>query len=398
VNKKTIKDLGNIEGKRIFVRADLNVPQDDNGKIMDDTRIRESLATLKFLLERGAKVVLASHLGRPKGKEAIYSLRPVARALGKLLPFKVIMANDCIGPEVEAQAYALKNGQILLLENIRFYKEETDNDPEFTKKLAALAEIYVNDAFGTAHRAHASTEGIAHHLPAVAGLLMEKEITILGKAILNPKRPMAVIIGGKKIADKMPVIDNLLNLANTIIIGGGMTYTFIKAQGGNVGNSIVDDNKINYCINVINEAKKKGVNLVLTVDTVVADKFSNDANTQVVDIFNVPDGWEGLDIGPKTIEKIRTAIKGSGTIIWNGTLGFNEFEKFIVGTREVAKAIGAETEVGAITIVGGGDSAAAVAHLGLAREFTHISTGGGASLEMLEGKILPGVSALEDKI
>jgi len=397
MNKKTIKDLEDIRGLRFFVRADLNVPQDEKGKIMDDNRIRESLPTLKYLLERGAKVILASHLGRPKGKDKIFSLAPVAKALGKLLPFKVIMANDCIGPEVEAQAASLKDGQILLLENIRFYKEETDNDPKFTSRLAGLADIYVNDAFGTAHRAHSSTEGIAHHLPAVAGLLMEKEISILGKAILNPQRPLVVIIGGKKIADKMPVIDNLLNLANTIIIGGGMTYTFIKAQGGNVGNSIVDNNKLDYCVGVIKAAKAKGVNLLLTVDTVAADKFANDAKTQVVDIFSVPDGWEGLDIGPKTIEKIRDVLKGSGTIIWNGTLGVNEFENFIVGTREVAKAIGEATKAGATTIVGGGDSAAAVAHLGLENRFTHISTGGGASLEMLEGKILPGVAALNDR-
>jgi len=409
MNKKTIKDLGDIKGKRIFVRADLNVPQNEKGKIMDDNRIRESLATLTYLLKKGARVILCSHLGRPKGKEEIWSLKPVAKRLQALLPhapitpgvmvplYKVIMAKDCIGPEVEAQVAKLKNGQILLLENIRFYKEETDNDPEFTKKLANLADIYVNDAFGTAHRAHASTEGIAHYLPAVAGLLMEKEIDILGKAIQNPKRPLVVIIGGKKIADKMPVIDNLLNLANTIIIGGGMTYTFIKAQGGNVGKSIVDDSKIDYCKGVIKAAKEKGVNLLLTVDTVAADKFANDANKKIVDIFNVPDGWEGLDIGPKTIERIKAALVGSGTIIWNGTLGVNEFENFIVGTREVAKAIGAATAKGAITIVGGGDSAAAVAHLKLTKKFTHISTGGGASLEMLEGKILPGVAALNNK-
>ena len=394
MNKKTIKDLTDIRSKRIFVRADLNVPQDDKGKITDDNRIRESIATLKYLLDKGARVILCSHLGRPKGKEAIWSLKPVAEALRKLLPKnKIIMAGDCIGPEVEFQANALKEGEILLLENIRFYKEETDNDLGFTKKLAALADYYVNDAFGTAHRAHASTEGIAHHLPAVAGLLMEKEINILGNAIENPKRPLVVIIGGKKLADKMPVIDNLLTLADKIIIGGGMTYTFIKAQGGKVGNSIVDDSKLDYCVGVLKQSNK----ILLSVDTVAADRFANDANTQIVDIFQVPDGWEGLDIGPRTIEAIKSAIKGSGTIIWNGTLGVNEFEKFIVGTRKVAKAIGEATKAGATTIVGGGDSAAAVAHLGLTKKFTHISTGGGASLEMLEGKILPGVAALEDK-
>jgi 3-phosphoglycerate kinase len=397
MEKATLRELNDIKGKRVFIRVDHNVPQDEGGQITDDTRIRESLGTIRYCLDKGARVILCTHLGRPKGKDKTFSLAPVAKALGKLLPYKVIMANDCIGPEVEAQVASLKDGQILLLENIRFYAEETDNDPLFTGRLAGLADVYVNDAFGTAHRAHSSTEGIAHHLPAVAGLLMEKEIDILGKAILNPKRPLVVIIGGKKIADKMPVIDNLLNLANTIIIGGGMTYTFIKAQGGNVGNSIVDDNKIEYCKNVIKSAKERGINLLLTVDTVAADRFSNDANTQIVDIFSIPNGWEGLDIGPKTIAKIKDALKGSGTIIWNGTLGVNEFEKFIVGTREVAKAIGEATKAGAITIVGGGDSAAAVAHLGLTDKFTHISTGGGASLEMLEGKILPGVAALNDR-
>lgn len=404
MNKQTIKDLGNIKGKRILVRADLNVPQDEKGKIMDDNRIRESLPTLEYLLKKGARIILCSHLGRPKGKEEIYSLKPVAERIKKLFvaknpdaPVKVTMAKDCIGSEVEAQVTKLKNGEILLLENIRFYKEETDNEPEFTKKLASLADIYVNDAFGTAHRAHSSTEGVAHHIPAVAGLLMEKEINILGAAIEKPKRPLTVIIGGKKLADKMPVIDNLLNLADTIIIGGGMTYTFIKAQGGRIGNSIVDNSKLEYCASVIEAAKKKGIKLLLSVDTVAADKFANDANRQVVDIFNVPDGWEGLDIGPKTIEVIKAALKGSGTIIWNGTMGVNEFENFIVGTREVAKAIGEATKAGAITIVGGGDSAAAVAHLKLTKKFTHISTGGGASLEMLEGKVLPGVAALNDK-
>jgi len=397
MNKKIIKDLGDIKGKRILVRADLNVPQDEQGKITDDNRIRESLATLKYLLEKGARVVLCSHLGRPKGKEEIWSLKPVAERLRKLLTYKVIMATDCIGPDVEKQVAALKNGEMLLLENIRFYKEETDNEIEFTKKLAALADIYVNDAFGTAHRAHASTEGVAKFLPAVAGFLMEKEIAILGNAIENPKRPLTVIIGGKKLADKMPVIDNLLNMADTIIIGGGMTYTFVKAQGGSVGNSIVDNTKIEYCADVIKAAKEKGINLLLSSDTVAADRFANDANRKVVDIFNIPDGWEGLDIGPQTIESIKTVMRGSGTIIWNGTMGVNEFENFIVGTREVAKAIGNATKAGAITIVGGGDSAAAVAHLGLADKFTHISTGGGASLEMLEGKILPGVAALNDK-
>ena len=398
MNKKTIKDLGDIRGKRIFVRADLNVPQDEKGKITDDIRIRESLATLKFLLGGGARVILASHLGRPKGKEAVWSLAPVAQRLRELLPkTKIIMANDCIGAEVLRQATALKDGEILLLENVRFYKEEVDNDREHAKKLAALAEIFVNDSFGVNHRAQSSITGIAEFLPAVAGFLVEKEISILGNAIANPKRPLTVILGGKKIADKIPVIDNLLNLANTIIIGGGMTYTFIKAQGGKIGNSVVDDSKLEYCAEVLKTAKKKGVRILLASDTVAADKFANDAKTQTVDTFKIPDGWEGLDIGPETVESIKTIMRGSGTIIWNGPLGVFELDKFIAGTREVAKAIGEATKAGAITIVGGGDSAAAVAQLGLADKFTHISTGGGASLEMMEGKILPGVAALEDK-
>jgi phosphoglycerate kinase len=408
MNKQTIRDLGDIKGKRIIVRADLNVPQNDKGKITDDNRIRESLATLVYLLKKGARVILCSHLGRPKGREEIWSLKPVAKRLQALLPhapvgampgvfaplYKVIMAKDCIGEAVEKQVEKLKNGQILLLENIRFYKQETDNDPEFTKQLAKLGDIYVNDAFGTAHRAHASTEGLAHHLPAVAGLLMEKEITILGDAIANPKRPLTVIIGGKKIADKVGVLDNLLNLADTIVIGGGMTYTFVKSQGGQIGNSIVDDNMLDYCANVIKTAKQKGVNLILCTDTTAADKFSADANTKIVDVYNIPDGWEGLDLGPKSIENIKTAISNSGTIIWCGPLGVFEFEKFSVGTREIAKAI---IKTKAITIVGGGDSVSAIQKLGLADKFTHVSTGGSASLELIEGKTLPGVAALNDK-
>ena len=308
--------------------------------------------------------------------------------------YKVIMATDCIGPEVEKQVATMKNGEVLLLENIRFYKEETDNDVEFTKKLASLADIYVNDAFGTAHRAHASTEGIAHFLPAVAGLLMEKEINILGSAIESPKRPFTVIIGGKKIADKVAVLDNLLTLADTIIIGGGMTYTFVKSQGGKVGNSIVDNNMIDYCAGVLKTAKEKGVNFIVCTDSVAADKFAPDANTQIVPSNNIPDGWEGLDMGPNSVKRAVDALKDSGTIIWCGPLGVFEFDKFANGTREIAKAV---TSTKAITIVGGGDSASAVQKLGFANKFTHISTGGGASLEMLEGKILPGVAALNEK-
>jgi len=395
MEKATVKDLGNIKGKRIFLRADLNVPQDEKGNITDDTRIRESLATLNYCIEKGARVIMCSHLGRPKSKDdKVWSLKPVAERLSKLMPkVKITMAVDCIGSGVEKQVKALKDGEVLMLENIRFYKEETDNDPAFAKKLAKLADYFVNDAFGAAHRAHASTEGIAKYLPSVAGFLMEKEIRILGTAIKNPKRPLTVIIGGKKVADKIPVIDNLLNIAQTVIIGGGMTYTFIKAQGGKVGNSIVDDSRLDYCLNVIKTAKEKGIKLVLPVDTVAADKFAADANTKVVDVFKIPDGWEGLDLGPKSIENVKKAVKDSGTIIWGGPVGVFEFEKFANGTREVAKAI---TETKAVTIVGGGDSAAAVVGLGFGGKFTHISTGGGASLELLEGKTLPGVAALLD--
>ena len=393
MEKSTVREIGDLKGKRVFLRADLNVPQDENGKITDDTRIRESLATLRFCVEKGARVILCSHLGRPKSKDdKEWSLKPVAVKLNELLHgVKVTLANDCIGEEVEKQVAELDDGQVLLLENIRFYKEETDNDTKFAKKLAKLADYYVNDAFGAAHRAHASTEGIAKFLPAVAGFLLEKEIKILGEAVNNPKRPLSVIIGGKKIADKIPVIDNLLKIADSIIIGGGMTYTFVKAQGGEIGNSIVDDSRVDYCRDVIKAAKEAGVKLLLSLDTVAADKFAPDANTKIVDVFKIPAGWEGLDIGPKTIENIKKTIKGSGTIIWCGPLGVSEFEIFANGTREIAKAI---TETSAVTIVGGGDSASAVVRLGFGDKFTHISTGGGASLELLEGKVLPGIAAL----
>ena len=395
MEKSTVREIGELKGKRVFLRADLNVPQDDNGKITDDTRIRESLATLRFCIEKGARVVLCSHLGRPKSKEdKQWSLKPVAERLKELLKgVKVTLANDCIGTEVEKQVAALEDGQVLLLENIRFYKEETSNDPKFAKQLAGFADYYINDAFGAAHRAHASTEGITKFLPAVAGFLLEKEIKILGESVNNPKRPLTVIIGGKKIGDKIPVIDNLLKIADAIIIGGGMTYTFVKAQGGEIGNSIVDASKVDYCRDVIKAAKDAGVKLLLSLDTVAADNFAPDANTKIVDVYKIPEGWEGLDIGPKTIENMKKVIKDSGTIIWCGPLGVSEFEIFANGTREIAKAI---TDTKAVTIVGGGDSASAVVRLGYGDKFTHISTGGGASLELLEGKILPGVAALYD--
>ncbi|KAI4454049.1 phosphoglycerate kinase [Holotrichia oblita] len=395
MEKATVREIENLKGKRVFLRADLNVPQDEKGNVTDDTRIRESLATLRYLTDKGARVVLCSHLGRPKSKDdKSASLKPVANRLKEMLKgANITLAKDCIGAEVEAQVKALKDGQVLMLENIRYYKEETDNDPKFAKTLAKLADYYVNDAFGAAHRAHASTEGIAKYLPSVAGFLLEKEIKILGESVNKPKRPLTVIIGGKKVADKIPVIDNLLKIADTIIIGGGMTYTFVKAQGGSIGNSICDNSRLEYCNGIIKAAKEKGIKLLLSVDTVAADKFAPDANTKIVDVYKIPEGWEGLDLGPKTIENIKKAIKDSGTIIWCGPLGVFEFEKFATGTREIAKAI---TSTKAVTIVGGGDSASAVVSLGFGDKFTHISTGGGASLELLEGKTLPGVAALLD--
>ena len=393
MQKATIRDLVNMRGKRVFIRVDHNVPQDDSGAITDDTRIRESLGTIRYCLEKGARVILCSHLGRPEGREPQWSLAPVAKRLGELLPkTKIIMAKDCIGPTVETQISNLANGEILMLENIRFYKEETKNDAAFSKKLANLADYYVNDAFGTAHRAHSSTEGIAHNLPAVAGFLLEKEIKILGEGIDRPKRPLTVILGGKKVSDKIGVIDNLLKVANNILIGGGMMFTFAKAAGGNIGNSVLDSASLDYCKNVIEAAKRKKVNLVVAADCIAADEFNNDANTQTTDAGSVPDGWQGLDIGPKATEAFSKVIAQSGTIIWNGPMGVFEMDTFAKGTREIMNTITENTN--AVTIVGGGDTAFAVTKLGLADRFTHVSTGGGASLELLEGKILPGVAAL----
>ena len=390
--KATVRDLTNIKGKRVFVRVDHNVPQDDTGKIEDDTRIKESLTTIRYCLDKGARVILCSHLGRPKGKDPKASLKPVVERLKKYLPkAKITLANDCVGAEVEKLVNGLKDGEIVYLENIRFYREETDNDEKFSKKLAGLADYYVNDAFGAAHRAHASTEGITKFLPAVAGFLLEKEIKILGEAINNPKRPLTVILGGKKVSDKIGVIDNLMKIADNILIGGGMSYTFAKSMGGEVGNSIVDETSLEYCKAVVDFAKQHGVKIYVATDCVAADKFANDAHTLVCDSDKIPNGWEGLDIGPKTIELFKKAVLYSGTIVWNGPMGVFEMESFAKGTYEIAKAA---VESGAITIIGGGDSASAVMKFGLADRFTHISTGGGASLELLEGKVLPGVAAL----
>ncbi|AZK45418.1 phosphoglycerate kinase [Paenibacillus lentus] len=393
MNKKSVRDV-EVAGKRVFVRVDFNVPVQD-GKISDDTRIRETLPTINYLVEKGAKVILASHMGRPKG-QVVESLRLnlAAERLSELLGKKVAKADEAVGEAVKAQVAALNNGDVLVLENVRFYPGEEKNDPELAKQFAELADLFVNDAFGAAHRAHASTEGIAHHLPAVSGLLMEKELEVLGKALSNPDRPFTAIIGGSKVKDKIDVIDNLLNIADNVLIGGGLTYTFFKAQGHEIGKSLLDDSKLDVALEFIEKAKKLGKNFVLPVDIVAADDFSADANTKVVDIDNMPAEWEGLDIGPKTREIYADIIKKSKLVVWNGPMGVFEIDTFAGGTREVAEACAA-TE--GYTIIGGGDSAAATEKFNLADKMDHISTGGGASLEFMEGKALPGVVALNDK-
>lgn len=393
MNKKSVRDI-DVTGKRVFVRVDFNVPLQD-GKITDDTRIRETLPTIRYLIDKGAKIILASHLGRPKGKVVEeMRLTPVAARLSELLGKPVQKADEAIGDKVKAQVAALNNGDVLLLENVRFYPGEEKNDPELAKAFAELADIYVNDAFGAAHRAHASTEGIAHYLPAVSGLLMEKELTVLGKALSNPERPFTAIIGGAKVKDKIGVIENLLNIVDNLIIGGGLAYTFLKAQGYEIGNSLVDNEKLDLALGFINKAKEKGVNFLLPVDVLVADEFKADANTKVVDIDSIPAGWEGVDIGPKTCELYAKTIKESKLVVWNGPMGVFEMDPFAEGTRKVAEAC---AETSAYTVIGGGDSAAAVEKFNLADKMDHISTGGGASLEFLEGKALPGVVALNDK-
>ncbi len=396
MNKKTIKDV-NVEGKRVFVRCDFNVPLDAEGNITDDNRIRAALPTIKYLLDHGAKVVLASHLGRPKnGPEEKYSLKPVAKRLNELLGGKVTMANDVIGEDAQAKVAALKNGEAVLLENVRFHKEEEKNDPEFAKKLAAFADIYVNDAFGTAHRAHASTEGISHFVKtSVAGFLIEKELEIMGGALNNPKRPFVAILGGAKVSDKIGVINNLLEKVDKLLIGGAMAYTFIVAKGGKVGKSMLETDKVDLAKELLEKAAAKGVELYLPVDTVIAKEFKADAESKVCPTMEIPDEWEGLDIGPKTAGIFADVIKSAKTVIWNGPMGVFEFPKFAVGTKAVAQALADNPE--ATTIIGGGDSAAAIEQLGYADKVTHISTGGGASLEYLEGKVLPGIACLNDK-
>ena len=393
--KKTVKDV-DVRSRRVLVRVDYNVPLDANGNVSDDRRITASLPTINYLLEQGARIILCSHLGRPKGEvKKEFSLAPVAKRLKELLPnVNIYFASDCIGEEAQQKAAALKDGEILLLENLRFHKEEEKNDPEFAKKLASLAEIYVSDAFGTVHRAHASTAGVAAYLPAVAGFLIGKELNIMGGALENPERPFVAILGGAKVADKIGVITNLLNKCDTLLIGGGMAYTFFKAMGYEIGDSLLDAESIDLAKQLMETAKQKGVKLLLPVDTVVAKAFAADAEHMTVASNAIPAGWQGLDIGEKTRELFAAEIKNAKTVIWNGPMGVFEFPEFAKGTEAVAKAC---AECGGTTIIGGGDSASAVKKLGYADKMTHISTGGGASLEFLEGKVLPGVAALNDK-
>ena len=393
-NKKSVEDI-DVSGKKVIVRCDFNVPQDENGRITDDKRIVAALPTIKYLLEHNAAVILCSHLGRPKGEFKMkYSLAPVAERLSELPGQKVTLAKDVIGEDAKKLAAALKPGEAMLLENVRFHKEEEKNDPAFAKELASMAEIYVNDAFGTAHRAHASTAGIADYLPAVCGFLIQKEISIMGKALADPARPFVAILGGAKVSDKIGVINNLIEKCDTIIIGGGMSYTFMKAMGKEIGTSLCEEDKLDLAKDLMKKAEDKGVKLLLPVDTVCADHFAADATPVVYDAGALPADMMGLDIGPKTIELFSDAVKDAGTVVWNGPMGVFEFDAFAVGTKAVAKAIAASH---AVSIIGGGDSAAAVEKLGFADKMTHISTGGGASLEFLEGLELPGIACLEDK-
>ena len=396
MNKKTVEDIY-VAGKRVLVRCDFNVPQDETGRITDDRRIVAALPTVRYLVEHGARVILASHLGRPKGKSEDkdkFTLLPVAERLSQLLGKHVPLAGDCIGAEVKAQVAHLGDGETLLLENIRFHPEEEANDPEFARELALLADLYVNDAFGTSHRAHASTEGVAHLIPGVAGFLMQKEIDYLGKALTSPERPFVAILGGAKVKDKIPVIESLLPKVDRLIIGGGMAYTFYKANGLEIGHSLLDDTSLEFCRRAQAEADDK---IQLPIDCVVAAEFSNDAERRTVSIVQIPADMQGLDIGPRTIERFASTIKGARTVVWNGPMGVFEMPNFAVGTKAIAQAMADATAAGATTIVGGGDSAAAVEELGFGDQMSHISTGGGASLEFLEGKPLPGVVALRDK-
>jgi phosphoglycerate kinase len=399
VSKKSIASLSaaDLSGKRVLVRADFNVPVDDAGNITDDTRIRAALPTIKDLTSKGAKVILCSHFGRPKGVDEKLRLTPVAKRLSELLGQTVVKCDDCIGDEVAGKIAAMANGQVALLENVRFYPEEEKNDPEFAKKLAANADLYVNDAFGTAHRAHASTEGVTKYLsPSVAGYLIEKELEYLQNAIEKPQKPLAAIVGGSKVSSKIGVIETLLDKCDKLFLGGGMIFTFYKARGLNVGKSLVEEDKLELARALEAKAKERGVQLLLPTDVVVADNFSPDANSQIVNINNIPDGWMGLDIGPDSLKVFQAALADCKTVIWNGPMGVFEFDKFAAGTEGIAHTLADISKTGAITIIGGGDSVAAVEKVGLADQMSHISTGGGASLELLEGKVLPGIAALDD--
>ena len=392
-NKKSVEDI-DVSGKKVLVRCDFNVPMKD-GKITDETRINGALPTIKYLLSKNAAVILCSHMGRPKGEfNPAFSLAPVAKRLSELLGQEVVLAADVIGEDAKAKAAALKPGEVMMIENVRFHKEEEKNDPAFAKELASMAEIYVNDAFGTAHRAHASTAGVADYLPAVCGYLIQKEISVMGKALSDPARPFTAILGGAKVSDKIGVINNLIDKVDTLIIGGGMAYTFMRALGNTTGTSICEEDKLELASDLMKKARAKGVSFLIPVDNIVAREYKEDADFMRIYSDAIPDGWMGLDIGPTTQELFTKTIAGSGTVIWNGPMGVSEWENFAAGTRAVAKAV---AECGGISVIGGGDSAAAVEKLGYADKMTHISTGGGASLEFLEGLELPGIACLQDK-
>lgn len=394
LNKKSVEDV-DVAGKKVLVRCDFNVPFDDNGSITDTKRIDEAMKTITYLVNHNAKVILCSHLGRPKGEFNMkYSLKPVAAYLSRKLGKEVKMAQDVVGESAKSIAASLKEGDVELLENVRFMPGETKNDPELAKELASMAEIFVNDAFGTAHRAHASTAGVADYLPAVCGYLIQKEITVMGGALQDPKRPFVAILGGAKVSDKIGVIQNLIDKVDTLIIGGGMAYTFFKALGYTIGTSICEDDKVELAKEMMEKAKAKGVRFLIPVDNKLGREYKADTEAMTVDSDNIPADWMGLDIGPKTMELFANAIKGAGTVVWNGPMGVSEWDNFAAGTIAVAKAVG---DSGAISIIGGGDSAAAVEKLGFADKMTHISTGGGASLEFLEGLELPGIACLNEK-
>ena len=393
-NKKTVEDI-DVAGKRVLVRVDFNVPLDSDFNVTDDTRIVGALDTIKYLIGKGARVILVSHLGRPKsGFEAKFSMKPASAKLAELLGKPVIQASDVIGADAKAKAAALGEGEVLVLENVRFHPEEEKNDPEFAKQLASFAEIYVNDAFGTAHRAHASTEGVAKYLPAVCGFLIKKEIDFMGTALSNPARPFVAILGGAKVSDKIKVIENLIEKCDSVIIGGGMAYTFVRAKGLGVGTSLCEEDKIGLAAELLLKADKRGVKFMLPADTIVAKEFKNESESKDAKIDSIPDGWMGLDIGPEAIDEFKSVIAGAKTVVWNGPMGVFEMPSFAVGTKEIAQAV---AESGAISIVGGGDSVAAVEQMGFSNRISHISTGGGASLEFLEGRTLPGITALLDK-